>query len=282
MAFTINTFQFGRGVATCPTNGAGVSTVTHGYKTEDTLADVLVANYFPAAIDGAPDKVFVKDTLLIVTSDTVVEVLITSLDPFEFGADLFGGSGSPIVMNIPVAATDANGIKITGSIVQLEIADSTHPGIITELNQTLAGIKTFNSGVKFLTFGGTPSTLNDYQVYSHVTTFTNNTETTAAVTLKLVRNGDGIILRNTTLASTPGQGAPLARFTADTVLPAYFRPSVACSGHWRVSNGGVFSSGAILIDTTGDIYIYNNDDFTTAFTAAQINGFYTNTFSYTI
>jgi hypothetical protein len=270
MAFTLTTFQFCRGVATAAINGAGVGTVIHGYKSTDTNATIVTAGYFPDNIDGSDDKIFVGDLLLIVSSDTVGIYKVTTLAPFALGADLFGGAGSPIIMSVPVAATDANGIKITGTTVQLEIADATHAGIVTELDQNFAGIKMFNSGAKFLTFGGTPTTLNYYEEYDHVTTFTNNTETTNSMTFKLVRTGTSVIILNTTVGSVAGQGAPLNRFTANTVLPARFRPAQELVNTWFVSNGGVYKVGAIRIAATGDIYIYDDPDLTTAFTAAQI------------
>jgi hypothetical protein len=138
-----------------------------------------------------------------------------------------------------------------------------------------------NKGVKFATAGGTPALLNDYEEYDHVTTFTNNLETTAAITLKLVRIGNAIILRNTVIASVAGQVAPVASFTSNTPLPARFRPAVSCQGDFRVSNNSVYTVGAIEIDSAGVISIYNDFDFTTAFTAAVTNGFYTSTFAYT-
>src|SRR5258706_3386023 len=160
MAFTINTFQFNRGVTTCATNGAGVGTVIHGYKSSDTTGTIVTANYFPPNIDGTTDKVFVGDLLLIVSSNAVSIHQITSVVPFVIGSDLFGGTGSPFVIAPPVAATDANAIQITGTTVQMEIADATHPGIVTQFDQNFTGTKMFMSGTKFMTFGGTPTALN--------------------------------------------------------------------------------------------------------------------------
>src|SRR5580698_5349670 len=188
MAFTVNTFQYNRGITTCATNGGGIGTVIHGYKNNiDNYVTITTSGYFPNNIDGSTDKIFVGDILLIVASDTVGLALITSLSPFTVGSNLLGTAGSPITMNVPIAATDDNGIQISGTTVQLEIADATHPGIVTQFNQVFAGIKTFMSGIQLMTFNGIPTTLNYYEEYTHNTTFTLNTETTASVALKLVR-----------------------------------------------------------------------------------------------
>lgn len=274
MAFTANTFQFNRGVTTCGVNGSGVGTVIHGYKsTTDDYATITTPGYFPDNIDGATDKIFVGDILLIVASDTVGLALITALAPFLVGSNLLGTAGSPITMSVPVAATDANGIKISGTTVQLEVADATHPGIVTALDQVYAGIKMFMSGVQFMTFGGTPATLNYYEEYTHDTTFTLNTETTASIAIKIVRTGSMVILKIPGINTVPGQGAPTANFAANTVLPARFRPTTVITTAAFVTNGGVTSLGAAVIYADGNIDIFNNYNGTTPFTAAQINGF---------
>lgn len=285
MAFTANTFQFNRGVTTCGVNGSGVGTVIHGYKsTTDNYTTITTPGYFPDNIDGATDKVFVGDILLIVASDTVGLALITSLVPFLVGSNLLGTAGSPITMSVPVAATDANGIKITGTTVQLEIADATHPGIVTALDQVYAGIKTFMSGVQFMTFGGTPATLNYNEEYIHNTTFTLNTETTASMALLVRRIGSIVVLQNNVITSVPGQGAPGAFFVSNTVLPARFRPasSVNAINSWMVENGGIISSGQIQINSAGQIAIYNSPDLTSPFTAAQINAIGFGSISYIV
>lgn len=271
MAFTLTTFQFARGVASAAINGGGIGTVIHGYKSTDTNATIIAPGYFPNSIDGSDDKIFVGDLLLIVSSDTVGIYKVTALAPFALGADLLGNAGSPIVMTIPAAATDANGIKISGTTVQLEVADATHPGIVTQFDQAFAGMKAFMSGLQLLTFGGTPTTLNYYEEYTHTTTFTNNAETTNSMTLKLVRVGTSVILLNTTVGSAAGQGAPLNRFTANTVLPARFRPAQEVFHTWLIANGGVYKTGAITIEATGDIFIYDDPNLTSTFTAAQIS-----------
>lgn len=271
MAFTLNTFQFGRGVATAAINGNGVSTVIHGYKTDDTFVTVAGSEYFPVSLSG--DKLFDGDLISIVSADTVALCKITGLDPFTIGADLYASAGNPLVMSVPVAATDANGIKITGTTVQMEIASATLPGIITALDQDLAGIKMFNSGIKLLTFGGTPTTLNYYEDYTHSSTYTLGAETTSSVNLRLLRIGSVVTLFSGSFVTTPGQGAPGTHYVGNTALPARFRPVTAMPLFWRMENGGVFNAGMIYIDTTGVISFYNSADPTVNFTAAQINGF---------
>jgi hypothetical protein len=45
----------------------------------------------------------------------------------------------------PIAATDANGMTLSSGVLALELADNTHPGIVSTAAQTFAGAKTFSS-----------------------------------------------------------------------------------------------------------------------------------------
>jgi hypothetical protein len=286
MSFTLNTFQFARGVATCPNNGNGVGTVTHGYKSAtDNYVTITTTGYFPDNIDGSDDKIFVGDLITVVASDTVGLVLVTGLAPFTVGANLLGTAGSPITISGPIAATDGNGAKITGSNLQLEIADQAHPGILTIGAQAFAGTKLFMSGIQLLTSGGTPATLNDYEEFELNTTFTIGLEFTASVDLSVTQVGRQITISNTRVDGEvfgAPQGSPGVAFVANTALPARFRPTHFAQGYWLVSNAGVSSEGLVNIDSSGVIRIYNNANKTTAYTSAQINGFLNGSITYSI
>jgi hypothetical protein len=282
MAFTLNTFQFNRGITSCAANGNGIAPVIHTYGTTDTVAAATTPGYFPTNIDGTDDKIFVQDLLLIAASDGIVLVEITGVAPITLGADLLGSAGSPIVMSTPVPAVDANGAIVTGTTLQLELADQTHAGVLSSGAQVLGGLKTFNNGIQLATTGGTPATLNDYEEFDYVSVFNNNSEATAAVTFKVTKVGRAITIRSTTSPTSASQVTPAAAFTAVTPLPVRMRPAQACHGFWRVSNGGTFQNGAISIETTGVVNIYNNVNFTTGFTGGVTNGFDTCAFGYSL
>lgn len=205
---------------------------------------------------------------------TINNNTITDFLDSRSGNPLLIGGANATVINLGTNTTiEFDKIFFTNSIgsvtaVPLVIGDGTTPFV------------QMPKGVQFATTGGTPATLNDYEVYDHNTTFTNNTETTAIINLYLVKTGNSIELRNTTVASVPGQVAPAAFFSADTPLPVRFRPGQDCNGPFRVQNNGIFSEGWIEVTAAGAVNIYNNVDFTTAFTAAVTNGFSTSTFAY--
>jgi hypothetical protein len=286
MSFTLNTFQFARGVASCPNNGTGVGTVTHGYKSAtDNYVTITTTGYFPNSIDGSTDKIFVGDTIVIVAADTVGLVLVTGLAPFTVGANLLGTAGSPITISAPIAASDGNGAKITGSNLQLEIADQSHAGILTIGAQAFSGTKLFMSGIQLLTAGGSATTLNYYEEFELNTLFSLGISITSSVDMSVTRIGRQITISNTSADGavfTPPQGTPGVAFMAETTLPPRFWPSNFAQGDWLVSNAGVSSMGLININSSGVIKIYNNPNMTTAYTSAQINGFLNGSITYSI
>lgn len=185
-----------------------------------------------------------------------------------------------IGLNNATAVTLHKQVNITaGNNINVDEVDVFTPGTL-KIGGTDTTDVFFPKPVSFATPGGTPGLLNDYEAFDHNTTFTNNTETTAVVDVFLVKIGDAITLRITANTSVPGQVAPGAFFGADTQLPVRFRPGQDCNGPFRVENNGIFSEGWIEVTAGGNINIYNNVDFTTAFTAAVTNGFSSSTFAY--
>lgn len=278
MSFTSNTFQFSRGILTCAINGNGVGTVIHTYKSTDTNATINGVEYFPDNIESGNDKVFVGDLLLIVSSDTTTLVRIEELVPFTYGADLFGGSGAPLVMGAPVAPTDGNGAKITGTTLQLAYATGVQPGILSTASQTIAGNKTFNNlvtangGVRFL---GNTSTLDFYETSEIVLTFTNGSENSGDTNWLVTRVGSLVTITSIGNVVTSAQLAPGTFFLSDDALPADLIPTSAgvANGLATITNGGATSVGLVEIDVVGKLRIYNNFNKSTPYTASATNGF---------
>ena len=278
MAFTLNTFQFNRGINTSNANGNGIGSVIHAYKTSDLNADAIAPGYFPDYIDGATDKVFVGDLLLIVSSDSTYMARIEALAPFTLGADLFSNAGAPLVMGAPIAAVDGNAGKITGTTLQLEYADGTQPGILSIGSQTIAGIKSFsnlinaNGGLRF--FGNT-STLSFYDTTTFSTTFDIGSETTASTTFYLTRIGNLVSISHAATVIGAPQGSPGPKFTSNSLVPADYRPTTSgdFSGVAVVLNNSVFKAGVATIDSSGALVIYNDYNQTTDFTSSVSNGF---------
>lgn len=72
--------------------------------------------------------------------------------PFLLGTDASGNiisystTGS-LSVGAPVVATDANALKLSGPIIHAELADGTHPGVLSSTTQTIGGNKTFTGNV---------------------------------------------------------------------------------------------------------------------------------------
>ena len=57
-----------------------------------------------------------------------------------------GFAGSAVSIAAPITATDNNGATIASNVLKLEIADATHPGIVSIAAESFAGTKTFVNG----------------------------------------------------------------------------------------------------------------------------------------
>lgn len=137
-----------RGRTTSNADGGGSVTVIHTYKDLNaTIANIIMS--FPDYLgNGAnQDMVFVGDHMLIEGSDTTNLRAIESLAPFTMGPNLFQDAVPSLSVGAPVAATDGNAAKITGTVLQMQYADGSNPGILSVLPQNIAGEKTFQANV---------------------------------------------------------------------------------------------------------------------------------------
>ncbi len=264
MAFTLQNFQFGRGVTSSYTQGQGLTTVTHTYKSTDTLATINTSGYFPVGFDGDGDKVFVDDLLGITASDGTTLVRIDSLDPFTYGADLYSASGSSIVVGAPVAGSTGNGANISGTTLHMEYANASNPGILSTGAQLIGGSKEFIASIISdggIVFGASPSVLSNYEEATHSTTFFNNTITTTAISITLIRIGKIVNVRIGTENTSGAQASPASSFTATSAVPAQFRPASGdFSTYWPVNINGTEARGEFYIDNTGVIQIFADVD----------------------
>lgn len=148
--FSAQNLQINRGSTSSNAQGTSLVTVTHTYKDLSlTVANIilLLPPYLGQGV--VQDMIFVGDHILIEGSDTSTFNKIESVSPFTVGPDLFGGA-SGLSIGAPIVAVDANAAKITGAIFQTEIADATHPGIVTATAQDFGGAKTFHADVNII------------------------------------------------------------------------------------------------------------------------------------
>ncbi len=147
MAYNSQNFQFGRGETTTYAQGQGVTSIQHSYKSAtDTRATIAGVGYFPGFAGSDADKVFIGDSLFIVASDGESLVMFTSMGPVTLGPDLLV-SGPTLSVGLPIAPVDDNGVRISGNLLQMELATIAHPGSVSTATQTFSGTKTFVDGV---------------------------------------------------------------------------------------------------------------------------------------
>lgn len=293
MAFNLLNFQFNRGTGTANASGGGVTSVTHSYKSEDTLETIDGAGYFPPNIDGSTDKIFVEDFLLIEASDDTALVAITSTDPFTYGPNILTGSGTNLTVGETNPGISGEGAHITSNVLHMEIADQTYPGLLSTTAQVIGGVKTFASVAQFpVGLQLTPGyTLNYYKATLFTTTFSQGSTTTPAGNFSVVREGNSVTLMLKNQITFTGDAGGANSCTSDLPLPAEFRPTgiVEIVGFWRNFTGDnvnppyLYSHvGLIKIDSGGNITIFADNDETFAWPPGKTNIMDACTFCYNI
>lgn len=149
------------------------------------------------------------------------------------------------------AVPNGSGASLSGQVLTLQPADGTNPGILTTGTQTIAGNKTFSTGVTLPTTGGTASLMNFYEATTHATTFTG-AATTASLTIRLERIGNVVTMRiplMTIAFSTTGV------FNNASALPTRFRPIQVMQWPEIVQDNSTTALGRIQLTTGGGIVI---------------------------
>lgn len=115
MAFALINFQFARGIDSCYTQGQGVTTVTHTYRSlTDSASTILTDGYFPPYIDGTVDKVFANDTILIIAADQVVMAKVLTVTPLTtLSQNVFSAGG---ITTTYTSTFSDRGLSITSPI----------------------------------------------------------------------------------------------------------------------------------------------------------------------
>ena len=75
-------------------------------------------------------------------------------------SNLSGTNTGDITISTPDSTPNANGLLLTGQLLQLEYADATHPGAVSSSTQTFGGNKTFTGTIGASNFSGSSSGTN--------------------------------------------------------------------------------------------------------------------------
>lgn len=134
-------------------------------------------------------------------------------------------------------------------------ANANGSGELTNTDQTIAGVKTFNDGIKLDNDAG-QSTLNYYRTGTGSGTFSGMT-TSPSITATFVRTGAAVIMRigtgNTTLTKN-GSNGPIV---LSGIVPTWARSSVETNVQLWGSNAGAIRNLYARIKTDGNIDIYS-------------------------
>jgi len=283
-----------------PVNGLTIQKTIGSFGVQLVTSDPNAVPGFSIGDTGLPGMVFgliykrtgfatLDPELYLIAGNNAGVILNDTLQTVTIFANLLSDNlDTRTATNLDIGLNNATSITLhkqvnitAGNNINVDEVDVFTPGTL-KIGGTDTTDVSFPKPVSFATPGGTPALLNDYEEYDHVSTFSLNTETSGSTTFRFVRVGDAVTVTNKTVVSVPGQGAPGPTFSTDTLLPARFRPTNDTSGFYIVTNNGISSGGAINITAAGSIDIYNNADFTTAFTAAVTNGFDSGSFAYSL
>jgi hypothetical protein len=156
-----------------------------------------------------------------------------------------------------------------GQAVGFGNATATSSGLVSTGTQTIAGVKTFNDGIK-LDDDANVTTLNYYEKTTHNTTFLGNSSgnSSGTKTIKVSKIGGTVNLTipATTATTTVGD----TKLVSQTALATRFRPTTDLWIPCGINIGGNAQNtpGACRIMTTGIIEIYKDFAQTGAYSAA--------------
>jgi hypothetical protein len=208
----------------------------------DIISDSL-DTYFPKALD-----------LGTITANRVNIGTNAHQIPLYINGALYN-AGSVTSIGPVGAAPNANGGLINANTLVLEPASITYPGVVTALDQTVSGIKTFQNGIIVSPVVSDPNIINVFSRQMHenlgAVTFTGAGVTLGAACVIQVTPAMGFISFGTSNAST-GTGGILT-------MTQIVKPDLRCgsirSFMVNVMNNGVYIVGGGRISSTGVVTI---------------------------
>jgi hypothetical protein len=146
-----------------------------------------------------------------------------------------------------------------GQAVGFGAATATSSGLVSTTTQSLAGVKTFNDGIKLDDAAG-QTTLAYYAEADHTTDINNLRVAAPNVTIKCTRVGRMVTLQMTTSLSATTKDATTTAPSCATALPTAYRPTntfnfpllIRDNGTNQIGNGAVLNTGIITFDR-GDL-----------------------------
>ena len=127
--------------------------------------------------------------------------------------------------------------------------------VMTESDQTINGLKTLGTGLKFPGLaGGTPTTLNNYEEATGTLNFSG--AATFSCTFNVVSIGKFVIFMIGTGSATASGGASALTSTAE--IPTRYRPTTNFYSITRVTSNSVELSGLIELQSNGNVVAYSS------------------------
>lgn len=185
-----------------------------------------------------------------------------------------GGGGASLAVGAIGSSSNTNGISLTGNILNLQPANASFGGVLTNGTQTFGGVKTLANGLKLTngTVNYTAGTL-DYYEEATVNTTASGPWTGIAITLKFVRVGKMVTMQFSQIdlaVVVSGQ-----YISVDSLIPTRFYPSALVSYPVEVINGvnnASYNAGVLQINSGAIIILGSATRGMFSSTYAGVNG----------
>ena len=143
--------------------GATTATATNLFFAQTTTKNITFPDISDTLITKNTNDILTNKTITSTTNNVAANSLKSATTLVDVAAATAPSSGQILTatssttatwqanptlsVSAPIAATDANGVIVSGHNLQLEFATATNPGILSVAAQTLVGAKTFSSAV---------------------------------------------------------------------------------------------------------------------------------------
>lgn len=174
---------------------------------------------------------------------------------------LYTGSGSSFTIAPIGTVPNVDGMTLSSGVLNLQPANSSVGGVVSNTTQTFLGQKTFNTGIVLnnITASYVPAILNYYEESFVVNGTSTGPWVALAITLKFTKIGKRVTMQFSSLNSLVTQSGNALE--ALTIIPTRFIPSQLSVFVVEVVNGAsnsTRSSGIMQLDTFGNLYIVAN------------------------
>ena len=241
------------------------------FLTLDASRNIISATVAPVLVSGnqsiAGVKTFTTNPIINPGAGVGGELFIRGNN--ETGFSLFSTNNtnglqiwstvlSTTLLNLRNALTANRLVTTDGSNYLSSASVGVSDLVLTSGNQTVAGEKTFSTGIRLPTVGGTASLLDFYEVWNSTVTFSGPFTSNPTMNLFVVRVGRLVTISlEGCLGTSPAFGTGNTASSTTNIIPARFLGGTKCFGTFKGYNGPGTTVVAVfmIVLSTGQIQV---------------------------